>query len=122
MGLDTTIKSRDGLPLGNAETVKSAIAAAFPGVKFGVLPSGVEKIRVMAERGIEFPEVIRAHLESQPAELGGDFQNDQFSAEFFLGSTEPIEHVDAVLRGQTVASEPFLEKLMAMTGWQITHP
>src|SRR5262245_61021158 len=122
MGLDATIKRPDGKPLGAVAEVQQALAAAFPGVVFGRLPSGAEKIRAAAERGVVFPDVIRQHLESSPAENGGDYKGPDFSAEFFLGSLEIVQHVHVVLRGTTASSEPMFELLKERYGWFTTYP
>jgi hypothetical protein len=82
----------------------------------------VEKLREAAERGVAFPDVIRQHLESSPAQHGGHYQGPDFSAEFYLGSSEVVQRVDVVLYGNTVASEPMFALLEERYGWITTHP
>jgi hypothetical protein len=122
MGLDATIKRADGKPLGLVAQVQKALAAAFPGVVLGRLPSGVEKIQAAQERGVDFPDVLRQHLESSPARWGGDYEGPDFSAQFHFGMAEVVQHVDVVLYGTTVASEPNFALLEREYGWVTTFP
>jgi hypothetical protein len=122
MGLDGTIKRADGKPLGPIKDVQEALAAAFPGIILGRLPSGANKIRKAAEMGIEFPEVIRNALEATPVRHGGDYSGPRFSAQFVLGASDTVDHVDVVLYGNTVASEPMFAQLREQFGWETTHP
>ena len=122
MGLDTTIKRGDGEPLGLVALVQQALTVAFPGIVLARLPSGAEKIQAAAERGIVFPDVIRQHLESSPAQYGGDYQGPDFSAQFNLGAAEIVQQVDVVVYGTTAASEPMFELLERQHGWVTTHP
>lgn len=121
MGLDGTIKRYDGKPLGSIATVQRVLRAAFPGIELGRLPSGAEKIQAAKEKGIEFPDVIRQHLESAPAQYGGDYEGPEFSAQFILGADEVVQQVDIVLYGTTTAVEPMLEFLEREYGWITTH-
>jgi hypothetical protein len=122
MGLDATIKRADGAPLGELAEVQRALAHAFPGIVFGRLPSGAEKIQAAAERGIVFPDIIRQHLESSPARHGGDYEGPDFSAQFNLGPTEIVQQIDVVLYGNTVASQPMFAQLERQYGWVTTYP
>src|SRR5688572_26304703 len=122
MGLDGTIKRPDGKPLGDVRFVQQALAAAFPGIVFGMLPSGADKIRLAAERGIVFPDVLHKQLEAIPAKFGGEYEGPSFSAQFSLGSSSEVLLVDVVLYGTTAASEPMLEFLDREYGWVTTHP
>ena len=122
MGLDATIKRADGEPLGPVAEVQQALAAAFPGIVLGRLPSGADKIQAAAERGLVFPDIIRQHLESAPVQYGGEYQGTDFSAQFSLGAAEVVQQVDVVLCGTTVASEPMFDALERRYGWVTTHP
>jgi hypothetical protein len=122
MGLDGTIRRPDGQPLGVVAEVQQALAVAFPGIVFGRLPSGAEKIRAAAEQGIVFPDVIREHLEQAAAQYGGDYETADFVAEFNLGSSNTVQHVVVVLYGTTTASEPMFALLEQRFGWVTTHP
>lgn len=122
MGLDGTIKRLDGKPLGTLEEVQRVLQHVFPQIELGTLPSGLDQLRVFEEKGIDLPDVLRKNFESMPAIFAGDYQNEDFSAEFRLGSTEIVQQIDVVLRGTTVASEKYLSKLESEYGWITTHP
>jgi hypothetical protein len=122
MGLDATIKRADGEPLGPVAEVQQVLATAFPGIVLGRLPSGAEKIQAAAERGVVFPDILRQHLESAPAQYSGEYEGANFSAQFSLGAAEVVQHVDLVLYGTTVASEPMFEVLERRYGWVTTYP
>ncbi len=113
MGLDGTIKRPDGEPLGTVAAVRQALASAFPGIKFGRKPSGAEKLRIAATQGITFPDILREHFESSPAQEGAEYQGPEFSAQFHFGPDEVVQQVDVVLYGTTTASR---------YGWITTHP
>lgn len=122
MGLDATIKRKDGKALGSVDEVQRALAAAFPGIQIGLLPSGAEKIRTAAEKGINFPEIILKHFESTPAQFGGDYEGPGFSAQFNLGANESVRHVGVVLYGKTTESEPMFEFIEREYGWITSFP
>ena len=122
MGLDGTIRRADGEPLGNLAAVQHVIAEAFPGIVFGRLPSGDEKIRAAAEQGVIFPDIIRESLQRTPAQHGGEFKCPDFSASFNLGAAETVQQVQVLLYGKTTASEPMFGVLEKRFGWITTHP
>ena len=122
MGLDGTIRRADGRPLGTLDEVRRALVDVFPGIILGQNLSGAERIRIAAERGIEFPEVLRKSLERIPAKFGADYVGPEFSAEFLLGADETVQTVDVVPYGNTVAAEPMFEALTRKHGWITTHP
>jgi hypothetical protein len=122
MGLDGTIKRPDGMPLGEVANVQQALAGAFPGIVLGRLPSGAEKLRAASEQGIVVPEIIRQHLESSPAQNGGDYQGPDFSAQFNLGSSDVVREVDIVLYGNTAESGSMFALLAERYGWVTTFP
>lgn len=122
MGLDGTIKRPDGKPLGTVAAVQQALASAFPGIEFGREPSGAEKLRMAAAKGITFPDILRQHLESRPAQESADYQGAEFSAQFHFGPDEVVQQVDVVLYGTTTASEPMFALLEERFGWVTTHP
>jgi hypothetical protein len=98
------------------------LAGAFPGILLGRLPSGAEKLRAASEQGVVFPEIIRQHLESSPAQHGGNYEGPDFSAQFNLGSSDIVKEVDVVLYGKTVASGPMFALLAERHGWITTFP
>ena len=121
MGLDGTIKRADERPLGDVEAVQRALADTFPGVTFGMLPSGQSVLDTMAKYG-PVPDVFRRNLESRPMGYGGVYEGQCFSAEFDLGPEEIVSHIDIILRGTTTAAAPMLRLLNEQYGWIITHP
>jgi hypothetical protein len=112
----------DGKPLGSITEVQRALKSAFPGIELGRLPSGVEKIQATAEKGIEFPDVLRRHFETALAEYGGDYEGPDFSAQFYLGADDIVQEIGIVLYGDTTACGPMLEFLEREHGWITTHP
>jgi len=122
MGLDGTIKRPDGKPLGAVAEVEQALALAFPGVEFGRMMSGAEKLNAAAAQEIELPEILRQHFESTPAQECGDYQGRNFSAQFNLGADGIVQQVDVGLYGDTIASAPMFVFLEERYGWIITHP
>lgn len=116
MPWDVTIRKPDRTPLGTIRAVQEGLRAGFPQVHFYREPSGREK---MAAVDFEFPEVLRRHLDNSPATTQGDLEGDGFSIRFFLGAEEPVERVDAEIRGDTAAAILSLERLAQVTGWRI---
>lgn len=122
MGLDGTIKRLDGKPLGPIAEVQQVLATAFPDIELGRLPSGAEKIQAAKEKGIEFPDVIRLHLESAPAQYGGEYEGPEFSAQLYFGPDDIVQQINIVLYGNTTAYDPIAEFLERESGWITTHP
>lgn len=124
MGLDATIRRRDDEPLGSIAEVQSVLSRVFPETAFGTTPSGEEKLRIMAERGIAIPDVIRDIFLKQPARHGGVFQCEEFSAEFTfeLTPSQQVLKIHVVLRGTTVASESHFARLDREFNWMTSHP
>ncbi|MCE9532238.1 MAG: hypothetical protein K8T89_14130 [Planctomycetes bacterium] len=122
MGLDGTIKRHDGKPLGTVAAVQEALASAFPGIKFGREPSGAEKLLMAEAKGVRFPDSLRQHLESSPAQAGADYEGPDFSAQFHFGPNDVVQIVDVVLYGTTTASDPMFARLKEQYGWITTHP
>jgi hypothetical protein len=115
MPRELTIVHADRLPLGDIEAVRRAVETDIPGVRFYREPSGVEK---MAAAGIEFPEVLRRHLEGSPAKTQADYEGDGFSIRFFLGTGPEVERMGAEVRGSGDPL-PELRRLVAATDWLI---
>jgi len=67
------------------------IREVFPTAQFGWTQSGQDKLRLAAERGIEFPPALRESLETLPPLLEGRFEGDGIFVEFFLGHEEPVK-------------------------------
>jgi hypothetical protein len=121
MGCDATISRTDGQPLGAREHVVGILQAAFAGVEFGWVMSGPEKIARMRAKGMEFPEVLREFLETQPAKFEGFWQDTEGSGQFFFGSAEVVHAIDAVFYGPCPSLQA-AEELLKSHGWSIFYP
>ena len=119
MPWEITIRTADGLPLGEREVVRERIADAFPGVQFYWEPSGLEKIAAFRATGQEFPDILRKHLERTPSKEQGDFEGDNFSVRFYLGTEATIADVDADVRGETKRALSHLRRLATMWNWVV---
>lgn len=115
MPWELTIARPDRLPLGDLAFVRNAVELAMPGVRFFLEPGGLEK---MAASGIEFPEVLRRHLEDSPATVQGDYEGEGYSVRFFLGAGPEVEDMGAEVRG---SGDPMPElcRLAKANGWAI---
>src|SRR5262245_12808574 len=122
MGLDATLVTGNGAPLGQRGNVVATLSRYFPGSLFGWLPSGQEQLALMRQRGIEPPDVMREHLERQPAKFRGDWEGPTFGVEFHFGSDERIQEIDVVLRGKTTDSDGVFGRLQHEQGWWLTFP
>jgi hypothetical protein len=121
MGLDGTIKRADGQPLGSIGEVQQALADVFPGITFGMLPSGQQALEVLSKIGA-VPDVIARHAKSRPAKYGAGYEGQSFSAEFDLGPDGIVRSINLVLRGATNIATPKLWLLEQRHGWITTHP
>jgi hypothetical protein len=121
MPWEITIRRGDGLPLGRLDQVMSGISKAFPKVQFYQEPSGMEKLAVLKEQGVEFPDVLRRHYEETPATHLGDYEGDGFSIRFFLGSGGEAATVDAEVRGDTERVYPLLCNLAEANQWVVAE-
>jgi len=94
--------------------------ARLPGLAFYREPSGPEKL---AATRITFPEVIRKHFESAPAEVRADFASGDLHLRFFFGpeGQDQIDSVAVEVRGG-VDPAPFLLALCAPDGWVAEEP
>jgi hypothetical protein len=117
MPWDLTIARVDQAPLGDVDAVRRAVEAAISGVRFYCEPSGLEK---MAAAGIEFPEILRRHLEGSPATTQADFEGEGFSIRFFLGTGPEVERMGAEVRGGGDPL-PTLRQLARATGWVVVE-
>jgi hypothetical protein len=122
MGLEGTIKRRDGRPLGSIAEVQTALSSVFSGVTLHRSLSGIEKLQIATEQGITFPEILREHLASSPSKYEGAYESAEFSVEFYMDDSEVIQEIGVVLRGTTSRSKTFFALLGERFGWIITHP
>jgi hypothetical protein len=106
-----TLRRRDGQPLGTFEQVRATVSRLFPGVEFFWTTSGVEKVRLATERGVELPEHIRQWMETIPSLLEGACEGDDYYVEFGLGHEEPVAALYVEPRGE---SEELQRRLAAL--------
>lgn len=116
MPWELTIQSFDSAPLGDVTTVREKIAAALPATDFFVEQSGSEKIAAARALGIEFPDVVRAHLENRPASLQAEFEGDGYTLQLYGFENQPLRTIYAEVRG---AGNPLpaLAALCRPNGW-----
>jgi hypothetical protein len=90
MATELALERSDDSPIGSFAEVQAIIKSIFPDVQFWWTTSGLEKLRIAAERKIEFPPAIRHNLEKLPSLLEGRVVGDGFMVEFGLGCKDPI--------------------------------
>jgi hypothetical protein len=111
-----TIRRADGAPLGDLATVRQHIAAALPAMQFYREPSGPEKIAIAGAAGVEFPDIIRQHLEQRPATEQADFEGAGFSVQLYGFEAQPLTAIHAEIRGGGNPL-PVLAALCRPHGW-----
>jgi hypothetical protein len=99
MPWEVTIRRTDSAPLGDLATVRQQIAAALPAMRFHREPSGPEKIAAARAAGVEFPDVIRQHLEQRPATERAEVAGDGVSMVLYGFEAQPLTAVHAEIRG-----------------------
>lgn len=99
MPWEVTIQRTDGAPLGDLATVRQQFEAALPALQFYREPSGLEQIAAARAIGVEFPDVIRKHMEQRPATEQADYEGDGFSVRFYGFEAQPLDTVYAEVRG-----------------------
>jgi hypothetical protein len=116
MPWEVVIQSPDNAELGDLAAVRDKMTAALPGIQFYSEPSGPEKLAAAREKGIEFPEVIRKHLEQSPATLQADFEAGDFSMQFYGFESQPLRTIRVEVRGNGNPL-PVLAALCKPNGW-----
>jgi hypothetical protein len=117
MPWELTVRSHDRAPLGDLVTVQQALTEAFPGAEFYRRPSGLEMVRQMYGDAATPRQLER--FARIPAAYCGAFNGERFSVEFGLGPVELIESVALAVWGDREAALPLLERLIAVTGWDV---
>jgi hypothetical protein len=113
---EVAIRLPDNADLGEVGMVRDRIAAAVPGIRFYMEPSGPEQLAAAREAGIEFPDVIRQHLEERPATLQGDFEGTEFSMQLYGFESRPLQTIYVEVRGNGNPI-PALAALCKPNGW-----
>lgn len=75
------------------------IRTHFPSVTFHWTTSGLEKLRIAKERGIEFPPALREGLESLPSLLEGVAEGPGWRIDFGLNHLDPVRELVIEPRG-----------------------
>jgi hypothetical protein len=99
MPWELTIRRADGAPLGDLAGVRQQIAAALPAMQFHRELSGPETIAAARAVGVEFPDIIRQHLEQRPATEQAEFEGDGFSVVLYGFEANPLSAIHAEVRG-----------------------
>ena len=113
---EITIRRADGAPLCDLAAVRQEIADALPSIQFLREPSGNEKIAAARAVGVEFPDIIRHHLENGPATERAEFEGNGFSVVLYGFEAEPLSAIHAEVRGQGNPL-PVLAALCRPHGW-----
>lgn len=123
MSWDVKLTSADDSPLGSIETVKHAILAALPEVRFHIGPSGKAKIAEFEACGIALPEALRLVFEKQPTRVKGDYGSELQGLwmQFDLGPGNDVALVHVAVKGDNEAAESLLRKLAMAQGWSLSN-
>ena len=116
MATDYVLSFKDDRTLGTFAEVEAMLRAIVPDLVFGWRTSGPEKIRLAAERGIEFPPAVREHLQSFPALYEAVAEGDGYYVEFCLGPSEPVTELVVEPRGDHPELHQWLRELEARVG------
>jgi hypothetical protein len=116
MPWEVIIQAADGAELGDVRLVREKITTSLPGIEFYMEPSGAEKIAAARAMGVEFPDVIRNHLEQRAASLHADFEGDGFSMQFYGFESQPLQTFYVDVRGSGNPL-PALAALCRRNGW-----
>ncbi len=100
MATEYVISFRDNRPLGSVEAIQTLIRTHFPSVKFHWTTSGLEKLRIAKERGIEFPPALREGLESLPSLLEGVAEGPGWRIDFGSNHLDPVRELVIEPRGE----------------------
>ena len=90
MATELALERNDKGEIGSFAEVQAIIRSVFADAQFGWTKSGLDKLRIADERGIELPEMIRKSLETLPSLRGGRAALDGALVEFGLGHHEPV--------------------------------
>jgi hypothetical protein len=117
LATEYVISFRDNRPLGSVEVIQTLIRTHFPSVKFYWTTSGLEKLRIAKERGIEFPPVLRQGLETLPSLLEGVAEGSGWRIDFGLGHLDPVTELIIEPRGDEYETiEPRVREMEKVLG------
>ena len=118
MATDYVISFRDGRPLGSREALQALIRTHFPGIKFYWTMSGLERLRIAKEGGIEFPPALREGMESFPSLLEGVAEGPGWHILFGLGYVDPVTELVMQARGEYAKIEASVHAIEETLGSQ----
>jgi hypothetical protein len=116
MPWELTIWSSDGAPLGAVAAVQQQIMSALPDIQFCEVPSGADEIAAARAIGVEFPDIIRKHMEQRPATMQAELVGDGFSIKLYGFESQPIRSLYLDVRGDA-NPVPALAALCVPNGW-----
>lgn len=116
MATEFALERNDKAAIGSFEELQTMIRGIFPGVQSGWTTSGPDKLKMAAERGIEFPPDLREALKTLPSLLEGRFESDGNCVEFGLGYEQPVMCLYVTPRGGSPALDQQLAELEARVG------
>jgi hypothetical protein len=121
MGLSATLSRIDGQPLGSREELVHVFEQHFPGIVFGWTLSGPEKLAIAKSRGLEFPPVLREHLEKAPPVLEGDWDGPDGKMKLYGIGEVSATALDLEFWGAWEQSDTIWAKVLPRYGWQIEY-
>src|SRR5688500_13751007 len=95
MGLDITIRAREGGSLGSTEQIRQKLLGAFPSIQFGREPGGADKVAAAEASGVKFPEFLREQLAQLLPYEAAEFQGQGFSIQLRWSIEEPVREISA---------------------------
>ena len=117
MGLDITITSLSG-DLGSCDVIRTRLGEVFAGVEFGQEPTGADKVRLMAEKGVELPASLREMMASMPASELANWKGLGLSIQFRWSADATVQSIDAVAYFGDADEEQLIAYLAQLRGWQ----
>lgn len=119
MSWGTSLVRRDASEtLGSFTDIRGVIESAFPEAVFSVEPGGAEKVARAAEIGVHFPEVLREHLMSRPAQTVAEIGDEHGGIRFSLGWRDPVRSLGVEAWGACDALMQRLDRMCADAGWR----
>ena len=119
MATEYILSFRDNRPLGTFAEIESLLRGTFPNVQFVWRTSGVEKLRLAEERGIEFPPLLREGLESLPSLYEAIIHADGCYVEICLGAAEPVIELIVEPKGYHPDLERWMLELESKLGTEL---
>lgn len=116
MATEYVISFRDNRPLGTREAIQALIRTHFPSVQFHWTTSGLEKLRIAKERGVELPPALREGLETLPSLPEGVAEGPGWRIEIGLSHLDPICELIIEPRGDGVTMDEGIQAIEKALG------